>query len=361
MISTLGLSFLLSLSSLQVEVNARLGNEALSNHPVQIVGIRNAQSTTLGEQPTNSRGVVRFSNLSSEVEGLAAVVEYEGIAYFSDFVRPSDNQQLKLQVQVFPRREGVEGLRITRNSYSFDWRPDGLLVQESFEIENSSPYTLIGEGPEGQKTVLRFRLPQRSFNRSLGEGFQQGAVAVDGTDSLLQQAIPPGKHYFSLQYQIDRPRLSVDFSREFSLPVDEVEVLLPQSKNWSLSGLDFQPELTKYFQSDWVQVHRSSLGRSSFDFELRGLPLMMPWTWWLPLLSFFVLLLGLFWKGREASVDSRQQESLLRELLKIRRLREKGLLSQTEFLERKLSVYERLIPLYEHASIKHAERGSSGV
>ncbi|TVQ77672.1 MAG: hypothetical protein EA369_08795 [Bradymonadales bacterium] len=348
--------FSLIVSTQPLEVLVERGDQPLADQTVQLFGIQAGQSRKLMEGTTDRSGVLRFNLADAELDGLAAVVEYEGVTYFSELKIPAAAFSGGLRVKVFPHRAGVEGLRILRNSFSFEWRGSELFVLESFEIENSSSYTLTGKGEEPQRHILRFRLPRSAFNRRLAQGFSAGSVGSDGPETLLLQALAPGRHYFSIQYQIDRPRLSTLLGSRYSLPVDRLEVLLPEEMNWSLSELDFVSEGRKFFGGQWQEIFRVDSPEPGYRFRLSGLPLLMPWTWWLPLVSLGLLFIFSFlFTGPGVSNTLGPKDELLKQLDRLEKLRERALIGLVEYQERRLKLFQRLIPIYESESIKNAE------
>ncbi len=334
----------------ELEVNAKIGNQALKGQKLRLVELSQGDAEPVLDVTSSDQGKARFKFNPKNDRAYVVFTLYEGEPYSTEIVPGSKLPQKALVLQVYERTESLEDLSIENVSFAIRSVEGRLEIEESFNVLNSGSKT-VASTPGPKAEVLRLRLPKKIFNLRYGQGFDEEHTRVEGNDLIITKSVRPGSHYFSLNYEIDQPRISVEFDRSFSRPVNSVEVFLNEEA-LKLSGLEFVTTGEKFYSAEMGRVFTAQLKppATEFSFKVSGLPANIPWTWWLPYVLLAVYLIALMsvksLKAPQSSLIEQKKRDLLMELKQIQILREKNLMDTREYEHKKLLILEQLVPHY---------------
>jgi hypothetical protein len=303
---------------------------------------------------------VKFNVPQEAGDAIVGLVLIDEEAFYSAALNPSSPlPSTPVLIQAYRSTNDKSALSLADLSFAFLLREDDRLeVEESFVIRNGGQQSVRSAGPKDE--IYRISLPRQVFNFRYGQGFNQETTRIEGNDLIFTGSLAPGDHYFSLAYEIDQARFSFEFEKKFSLPVSRVDAFLndPQLR---LPGFSMSSN-QKFYAGVWGQVWTMYLdsARHEFKIQLQGLPARIPWTWWLPYVCLALFLLIWACLGRlrtpRHSYAEQQKEVLLDRLAKLRKLKERSLISSKDYENKRLSLLEQLVP---HYSQENANRRTS--
>ncbi|PIR23750.1 MAG: hypothetical protein COV44_00965 [Deltaproteobacteria bacterium CG11_big_fil_rev_8_21_14_0_20_45_16] len=351
MIGLLLASFLISRSA-QIEARFILESKPLANQPALLLKLGNGEANKVADGKTNSKGIVRFRFESKKGESYAVATSYKDLPYFSYMFNGDVLPPATLEVEVFDTIDQSPELRIKELSLNATYQSSLLKIEKSFVIVNPTNKMIVGRSTEESegKDVFRFSLPSTAYNLRLAFGFQQNELRFDGNSMVVGSPIPPGESFFSLEYEVDKPGTSVPLTQNFSVPVENLHLSTNSSKI-KFEGSGIVDVGTKLYgaQTLFLQASKPS-GSNLFEMKLTGLPLHIPMSWLLPLGSLILVLLSLLLK--EASIptsqlDPKKKADLLKDLMNLHKMKELGLIENSDFRINRLRLYQRLSNFYE--------------
>jgi len=340
------------LTGAQIEVIAKVGDQPLGGQLLRLVQVVQGEADGLKEVRTNPAGKARFdfqAKKASEDSAYVVITFVDGEVYSTSVFSSASPPKTPLLLQTFKSSNEIAALRISSVAYAFKQSDEGKLqVEESFTVENPTQNTISPEDPK--VSTFKLDLPAQVFNFSYGAGFSEDTTKVEGNQIAVSTRLRPGSHYFSMTYEIDKARHSYSFKKNYSLPVDRVEAFL-NHPSLGLPGFIAEKE-QKFYQGGWGRLFYQPLeGQKTFSLKLTGLPLNIPWSWWMPFVILTLLGLGALGLKRIPSQETNSipedKKDLLAAVKSLRKLRGKNLISPKEYENKKLMLLELLVPHYE--------------
>ena len=348
----LGFIFATFLTSAPIDVIAKVGKKPLAGQLLRLVEVVQGKADGIREERTNAQGKARFEFVTRKgsTENAYVIVTFvDGEAYTTAVFNVARLPKAPLLLQAYEKSHDVSALSISSVSYAFKLSEAGQLeIEEGFTVENPTDKTISTEDPKAE--ILKLDLPAQVFNFRYGEGFSEDTTHVDGNQIVVSTTFRPGSHYFSMNYEIDKARYSYSFKKSFSFPIQRVEAFLNDD---ALELPDFNTEeVKKFYQESWGRLlYKDINGAKSFSLKLTGLPLNIPWSWWMPFILLIGLGLGLMSLNRIRSQENagipQNKRDLLLALRSLRQVRGKNLISPKEYENKKLMLLELLVPHYE--------------
>lgn len=354
MFLTLLLSSLLTSSSVEAELI--LGEEPLADHQVYLLALSSGKAEEIERKKTNQNGRVKFQlPEENQNERYSIVTSIDGLAYYSEIFSPSRPMKKLYRIQTYPTAEQLDEVFVSELSIMIIKQGVELSIEESFVINNPTSKTLRGQriaGSEGQYEAFRFSIPSQAFNLRYGFGFEQGSIGYDGDSVLQKKPVYPGRTYHSLSYELDKPRISVDLGREFSIPVKKLSIASNDS-DLRLKGVPLQAKGQRLFRGESLYLYEAQLdGQKQIDLVLAGLPLNLPLSWFVPVLGVLFIIFSLSLKSASqphspGELNMNKKSELLKELALVKQLKERGLIDASEFQRRKLDLLKMLSIYYQ--------------
>jgi hypothetical protein len=338
--------------SAPVEFEVRIGKDLKPNHLVRLISVVNGEAQNLKEARTNSKGRVRFDLPKNAGDAFVGLIFVGDEPYYSAVLNPTSPPRSLVLIQGFEASNDKSKLSMIDLSFAFLLREDEQLeIEESFVVRNAGQTAVQSSGPKDE--IFRLTLPSQVFNFRYGQGFDQQNTRVEGNDLIFTGQLPPGDHFFSMNYEIDESRFSYEMKKAYSLPISRVDAFLNQER-LRLPGFTKSAD-KKFYAGRWGQTWTKELPKPQKEFSVKvgGLPARIPWTWWLPYVClFFFLSILLVVKKLRPSIESsktfadQEKAALLDRLIRLRRQKEKALISSKEYENKRLSLLEQLVPHY---------------
>lgn len=348
----LSLIFATLIPAVPIDVIAKVGDKPLAGQLLRLVEVVQGKADGVKEERTNAQGKARFDftiKKGSEESAYVVVTFVDGEAYTTGVFNSARLPKVPLVLQTFENSNEVSKLSISSVSYAFKLNEANQLeVEESFTVENPTQKTISSSDPK--VAILKLDLPAQVFNFRYGDGFSEDTTQVEGNQIVVSTNFRPGSHYFSMNYEIDKARLSYSFKKNYSLPVQRVEAFL-NHESLGLPGFNEEAD-RKFYQETWGRLFFKDLkGEKSFSLKLTGLPLNVPWSWWMPFVLLICLGIGVLALNRirnqESSETPQNKRDLLMALKSLKQVRAKNLISTKEYENKKLMLLELLVPHYE--------------
>lgn len=338
------------IAAAQLTVSVENQDKPVANQKVQLVEL-STQPELLEHKLTNSKGQAVFRFDGNEPKRLIATSEFEGVSYISEPILLEGDENKNLRLEVFSTTTSKAGLVVENLSTLLTRQDNQYMVSQNFSIRNDSGKTVVAGGTEQEPgEVFRFALPKAAFNVQYGYGFDRSQLRFDGSSVVYPLSIPPGRSFFSLIYALDRIRFYADINQSFSIPIESADLGLANAA-WSVQGSKAQPIGQKILSDQEVQLYRLTPQGHRLNFRISGLDSNIPLSWWLPGLIFILLMVtSLLQKDpglrKEKEEESADKAKLLKAWREIQLLKEKKLISASEFEKRQLSLLQELEAFY---------------
>jgi|GEM_PF-4324109 len=336
-----------------LQTKVLLINKPLAHQKMILLSVDSNQPKQVASKISDSKGMTRFRVENQKDHTLVVVTSYKGLTYFSDLFSGNQVPKAVLPIVVYPTKEADKRVHVRELNLSFEQRGALLNVDESFVIDNPTHFSIVGKKMEDsdKNEVFRFGLPNSAYALRYGTGFQREAVSFDGYDVVITGPLAPGRNYFSLHYSVDKPRLRLKVPVHFSLPISKVEISTNKAA-LRPTGLNFKSAGKKLFENQDIYLFQADANHEkSFSLKISGLPLNVPFTWWLPLFSLLILALTLFVprKLHLSSVvppSANEKKKLLSDLRLLERMRKREMITSSEYQMKRLRLIQRLSAYY---------------
>lgn len=329
-------------------------NKELPDQDIRLQVLEDGALQFVQSGKTNSRGevVFNFKETTNNQARYIASTSFEGRQFFSKPISLLAPPQDFHRLQVYKTQASSEGLRIQNFQMSARYVDTQLVVEESFTILNPTNFLLTGtKTPEGAE-VFRLPLPSHIFNWNRLYGLNDN-FRVDGKELVVATPLAPGEHYFGYAYRIVAPKLSADVTRDFYLPIDSISISTNSPKIRLSLPFSLVEGPPKFYRQEWYQTYEAQMPQSwtgPLELKIKGLPLNVPFSWWLPFIGVLVFLslafsaqLGI---KTELRRTSQSIEPLLQSLRDLDTLLDRKVIDRAEFRNRRLQILQKLVPLY---------------
>jgi hypothetical protein len=336
------------------EAEIRVDQKTLPHQKVELYGFKDGEERIRKEASTDVRGHVRFEVESKEEIAVALRTVFENVAYYSSVFSTAFLPKTPLVLNVYRTAPSHKDVAISDLRFFVGTLSEGIKVDEEIVIENSSPFTIVGDiatakedsGPE----VFRFSLPSGAFDLRFNSGFDEKETRFEGNDIIVTRPLLPGTSRFNFSYAIETKGTSLPIHQTFSLPIDNLS-FGTDARTLKITGLNLASIGEKVVSDKTTYLYETKIShQKELNFEIQGLPLHLKLVQILPFVGFLVLLLiGFFLLKSSKSTtapSSTEKNDLLQELSFLLKLKSEKLISEMEFQRRRLQLIENLAPFY---------------
>lgn len=348
------LLFLTQILANPLELKVTLGDKALDQQKIQVVGFKSGRPEFDKTLITNARGTASLQVPKDPNLHLMAHVRYQNISYTSTILNAADLPKTEVLIRVYPAVESHSGLKIEDLRFYFSETDQGLKVEQEIVVMNPSQNVVSGklspDQPDLAPETFRFQLPPSAFDLKFNAGFSQETTRFENNDILLARPLMPGRTHLSIEYVLEKVRTGQQLKQAFSLPIETVSV------GSNRKGLKIGPNFVavnnaKPMGNDDIYLFTRKMpsGSKEVAIEIRGLAFNLRLAEVLAPLAFILFLLVAWLLQRQsrtippAPSKDRLQEALA-EWTKIKMLQSNRLISDQEVYDRKLKCLEKLIP-----------------
>lgn len=347
MISTLGTLFFLMIQA-PLHVKVMVAAKPVAGQSVELYGVEGEEQKLHLVRKTDTSGTVTFQIPENKNLQLIVRTVYEDISYFSNVLSAALLPKEAVPLVIYKTAETSEKLQVADLRIFLSELDEGLRVEQSMIFDNSSEFTVVGPKNAQQPEVIRFALPPSAYDLRFGEGFEEKETRIEGNDIVITRPLPPGITSFSLAYSVERTGLSYAFTQKFSVPVFNVSVASTMQR-LKFDGLSFKETGSQFYNGVLLKpLQASDLHQKEVRFQIRGFPLPIRAVQTLPAVFFLLLLIltFLFMRRPLQKIDIGSRQKLLEELLLLRKLKQKDLITEAAYQKKRLRVLEKLLPYY---------------
>ncbi len=272
---------------------------------------------------TDEQGMARFDGLP---DGLArqglhlqASTSFGGLSFDSDFIQPSDD--LRIELQLFDRTHQLPPIRVTQKRLLISPWEEYLVVDQfwTFQVDGDHAFDISSASNPNLERGLPIRLPIQAEGISFaGPGDHQIVNNMVYWSGVLQPNRPVT---VQMRFSISVRSSSLTYEQEMDYPVDELQVLAPIDTPFEriprlddlvlrAPGFDVGSDPSAVGLStnqDYLVAHNHSVDRGqSYTFRVEGLPFSRPLGGWIAL---FGGLLGLLFVAAYGRRESRRLDN----------------------------------------------------
>lgn len=181
----------------------------------------NAGSMRLDDLPLNMRfePVVRYSYNGVEFRAVAPAIE-------------PGRPEVKVALPVFESTDQEPGWNVGMRHVMIQYMPGGAVVTDIMGFSNPTDRAWTGAKMlEGPRTTFRVAIPPTARDLKLEGGFQPSLVAVNPGALTYSGALVPGVSQWKLTYVVPLKDGKLDLPLDFSGPVKQVTVMLPNDNS----------------------------------------------------------------------------------------------------------------------------------
>jgi hypothetical protein len=344
----LGLMSDLSLSALTIQLRSPLG--PVGQQEVDLFVITDGSTQPSASQKSDRRGRLIISGLPASGSTFVVLRSvYQGAVNLSDLI-PANSESYTFQL--FPAASSAESVSVEDLRLSIEEQDEVLRVSQEWVIHNQAASIFMGDPASGE--TFSFKLPAQAFDVQMGRGFDSSMTEIRESQIFYKQAIPPGRLFLSLEYSLEVSPLTMNLNFQSSLPIELISLatssrsLLPKTLEWTEGP-------RKIFNSKVLKVFSAPTNRQlEVNFDLKGTPLGVRFSQWLPVLILLILsLAAIFLPAPQIEDQKPAKASLLKRLKNLESERRAQLLSDDQYQLRRLETLEKLWPLYEQRPQSH--------
>ncbi len=339
---------LLSLIATPLDVKVLLGNKPLPNHPIEFYQFKNGDEHTSLQKKTNASGQIRFDVNTKEDTQILFRVIYKDLQYLSD---PYFSQALPkegITIHVYETISEVPDLFIEdlRLFISATNREE-LKIDQEVLVQNNSNFSVVGRESKQDAEVLRLSIPESAHDLRFTNGFSQEDTKFEGSDIISSRPLLPGSSTYGLKYAIERGLKSAELDIKTSASVKQISVS-SDIKGLKLSQLGFTQGAPKYLNGQLIPTWFAPVkDLKDISFKIKGLPIKYReahLVFAIAILLFIAILFVLLRQKDESS--DKDKTAILKDLILLQRMKERGLISEEEYGQRRLQSLVKLQSFY---------------
>ena len=309
----------------RVELFAIHGDEA--DDPVSCITARNGRCSVNIPRQQDSAFIARTF--------------YSDLQYLSEPFR-GDTPPKVIPISVYPVVPGFKDLHYKERQILIRTSDEGVEVEEELVLFNAGRATVLGEG----KATLEFNLPNSAHDLQFELGFAEQDTKIEGNTIQVNRPLSPGEWRFALRYKMESKRGSAHFVSSSRLPFESVYVALP-NESVRLEDAKIISESWKVGSEGRFRIFEISPTSKDLAFKIEGLPWNLRLAAFLPLLGLILFVFVFVFRGSsQVSLPMEQREQLLQDLRGLRQLYKKGIITDSEFQRRRITLYRSLLPYY---------------
>jgi hypothetical protein len=190
------------------------------------------------EATTRTDAAGRFSFTGLDTSGLIAYAVYthfDGGLFATPAISFTSGSSQRVTLAVYNTTKSFAAVRVASTAILVSQvnQAKGLVpvaVLETFDNTGTTAYVADGAtSPGGPPNLLRFSLPSKAENLTLGAGFSGLKVIQVSTGFGAETTVPPGQSAYAFAYSLPYTETSLTLPFKAEYPSDQVSVLLPVS------------------------------------------------------------------------------------------------------------------------------------
>ncbi len=208
-------------------------NVPLAGQQVTLQVAQGTNARDVSTVTTDAHGSYNFPNLSTDKTlNYALYTHFQGAQYVSDLISLATNTTQTLNLSVYESTTSTAKIAVLQDTilmHQPDARTKTMNVSEILSFRNIDSRTYVGsfDTSKGKPNTLRFSLPGKAKNVSLGAGFDGYHTIQVDLGFATDAALPPGITQFSFSYQIPYGSAAYDFRDVIVYPTLQLSLLVP--------------------------------------------------------------------------------------------------------------------------------------
>ncbi len=214
-------------------LDATKNNVPVAGQQVTLQEAQGSNARDVSTVTTDAHGDYSFSSLSTDKTiNYVLYTRFQGAQYVSDLISLATNSTQKTNLSVYESTKSTAKIAVLQDTILMH-QPDAqkkmMTVSEILSFRNIDSRTYVGsfDTSKGKPNALRFSLPGKAQNISLGTGFDGYHTIQVDLGFATDAALPPGITQFSFSYQIPYSSAAYDFRDVIVYPTVQLSLLVP--------------------------------------------------------------------------------------------------------------------------------------
>ncbi len=216
-------------------VNETSGGSSVADQTVTLRVYDDQQQIDERTTETDADGAFRFDGLATGPGfRYRVLVTYKEVSYQSQvgqILQP--DEPLRLDVTVYETTEDDHTILVEQSHVLVAFSPGAVVIQEMMVFNNTGDRSFVGSEPVsggmGGRATLHFPLPLGARDLKPQEGLMACCVVDADNGFVYTMPVLPGARRVSFSYRVPYQGSSFELALSIVYPVDELNVLMPES------------------------------------------------------------------------------------------------------------------------------------